>query len=62
MRARFCELLGSLLGYDENDVDLFLVGMLSAVDALVGRPMNEILDTLSLSDEGVTHRARDLTS
>jgi len=40
-RARFCELLGKELGMPEGEP--FLVGLLSTVDALLGRPRIEIL-------------------
>jgi EAL and modified HD-GYP domain-containing signal transduction protein len=33
------------------ELDAFLVGMLSALDVLVGRPMKEILDEIAVSPE-----------
>jgi EAL and modified HD-GYP domain-containing signal transduction protein len=50
VRARFCELLGPAFRLDEHGDDLFLLGLLSSVDALVGRPMEEILESLPLDD------------
>jgi len=50
IRARFCELLGPTFRLEAQGDDLFLMGLLSAVDALVGRPMREILDSLPLDD------------
>ena len=48
LRARACELLAQ----DLNDVDgneMFLVGLCSLMDAMLGRPMNEALGELPLS-------------
>jgi EAL and modified HD-GYP domain-containing signal transduction protein len=51
LRARFCELLGQDIGFMGSHHDLFLVGMLSLVDALVGRPLTEVLDELAVSHD-----------
>lgn len=51
LRARFCELLGEAIGFTGSHHDLFLVGMLSLVDALVGRPLTEVLDELAVSHD-----------
>ncbi|MCH7717807.1 MAG: HDOD domain-containing protein, partial [Gemmatimonadetes bacterium] len=51
VRARFCELLGQAARLHDRDHDLFLVGMLSLIDALVGRPLIEVLDELAVSQE-----------
>jgi c-di-GMP-related signal transduction protein len=48
VRARFCELLAPVAGMRAEELKLFLVGLLSAVDALVGRPLGEILSGLAL--------------
>jgi EAL and modified HD-GYP domain-containing signal transduction protein len=50
LRARMCELLGAADNEEERD-RLFTVGLLSAADALLDRPMEEVLATLPLSDE-----------
>jgi EAL and modified HD-GYP domain-containing signal transduction protein len=50
VRAKLCELVGELLGLRSRD-DLFLVGMLSAMDAILGRPIAEILPRLGLDGE-----------
>ena len=50
VRAKLCEVVGELLGLRSLD-DLFLVGMLSAVDAILGRPITEILPKLGLDSE-----------
>jgi c-di-GMP-related signal transduction protein len=51
VRARFCELVGVLGGMEPRAFDLFMIGMLSLVDAIVGRPMSEIVADLPLSAE-----------
>jgi c-di-GMP-related signal transduction protein len=48
VRGRFCELLGSGAGLPGRELDLFLMGLLSLVDALVGRPLDELIGGLSL--------------
>jgi EAL and modified HD-GYP domain-containing signal transduction protein len=50
VRARFCELLAQKVGH-ANAGSLFLIGLLSAVDALVGRPLSEILVEMKLAPE-----------
>jgi c-di-GMP-related signal transduction protein len=51
IRARFCELLGERAVVGVRTLDLFLVGLLSVMDALLGRPLPEILRDLSISEE-----------
>lgn len=51
VRARLCELLAPRVGLESREMDLFFMGMLSVVDALVGRPMREVLDELAVSPE-----------
>lgn len=48
-RARFCELLGQQVALGEHELDLFLVGLLSSIDVLVGRPLPELLESMSVS-------------
>lgn len=50
-RAYFCEELARPLGLSKNSSDLFLMGLLSTADALLDRPMTQILTELSLSAE-----------
>jgi EAL and modified HD-GYP domain-containing signal transduction protein len=51
VRARLAELLGlAALGKDGAD-DLFVAGMFSLLDRLLGLPMAQVLDTVGLSDE-----------
>ena len=51
VRARFCELLGALAGLRGRELDLFLMGMLSVVDGLLGRPLREVLSEVSLAED-----------
>ena len=49
LRARACELLAEdLPGIDPNE--MFLVGLCSLLDSMLGRPMNEVLAGLPLSE------------
>jgi EAL and modified HD-GYP domain-containing signal transduction protein len=50
VRASFCERVGTAAGMKDRAFDLFMVGMLSAMDAVLDRPMNEILKDLPLSE------------
>ncbi len=51
VRAAFCESIAADISMKGKELDLFFIGMLSVVDALVDRPMAEILDEISISDE-----------
>ncbi len=51
IRARLCELIGPEAGLTGNDLDLFLMGMFSLIDALVDRPLADVLEEVSVSDE-----------
>lgn len=51
VRGRFCQLLGSSAGVGKHNADLFLLGMLSLLDAILGRPLDEILDELPVSQD-----------
>jgi c-di-GMP-related signal transduction protein len=50
-RAYFCEELAQPFGLANNSSELFLMGMLSIADALLDRPMGQVLSELSLSPE-----------
>jgi c-di-GMP phosphodiesterase len=50
IRARMCEVLATKLGLP-NPERYFLVGLFSVLDAVLDRPMEQILSMLSLSDE-----------
>jgi len=47
-RARFAEELAVPSGLPQHGLHLFLTGMLSVVDTMVGRPMREILEGLAV--------------
>lgn len=49
-RARFAELLAPRVGFAGRELDLFLTGLLSVVDALTDRPLAEALDGLVLPE------------
>jgi EAL and modified HD-GYP domain-containing signal transduction protein len=49
VRAKFCEDLAPALGLANRAMDLFLMGLLSTLDAIVERPMAEILSELAIS-------------
>jgi EAL and modified HD-GYP domain-containing signal transduction protein len=51
VRARFCELLADAVGLAGRDLDLFLIGLLSLMDAVVGRPLPELLADIALPAE-----------
>lgn len=48
VRARFCELLAPLVQQKDASLDAFLVGMFSLVDAIIGRPLEEILKEIAV--------------
>ena len=50
-RAYFCEDFSSHAGLHENSSTLFLMGLLSLSDALLDRPLNEVLDSLAVAPE-----------
>lgn len=50
VRARFCECLAEKLGRLEATQSLFLLGLLSLIDVIVGRPMGEIVSHLPIED------------
>jgi c-di-GMP-related signal transduction protein len=51
IRARFCESAGQPAGLDHADDDLFLLGLLSTMDALTDQPLEDILADMPLSPE-----------
>jgi c-di-GMP-related signal transduction protein len=50
-RAHFCERLGQETGAAKRGFELFLCGLLSILDVLLERPMDEALDTLTLAPD-----------
>jgi len=54
IRARFAELMAFQLGWTKRSNQAFLCGLFSMVDAMLDRPMNDILKELPLDDDIVT--------
>jgi c-di-GMP-related signal transduction protein len=48
VRARFCERLAHAAGHKEHAFELFLAGLLSSIDALLGRPLAELLEAMAM--------------
>lgn len=48
VRARFCELTAPHVGLRDRSLDCFIMGLLSAVDALTDRPMSETIAQIPL--------------
>lgn len=51
VRARFCEQLARPLGLPRRETDLFLLGLMSIMDAVLDRPMDDLLKEIQLPDE-----------
>jgi c-di-GMP-related signal transduction protein len=51
IRARLCELLAYLARMDELADDLFLMGLLSAVDGILDMPMENVLKEITVREE-----------
>ena len=49
VRARMCELVAADIGVEHDSI--FVVGLFSTLDALLDKPMNEVLESLPLSAE-----------
>jgi c-di-GMP-related signal transduction protein len=66
VRARLCECLAGKIGLRNRGQELFLMGVFSLVDAIIGKPMSEILGQLPLTEEtksallGADHLFRDV--
>ena len=66
VRAVFCESLAPRIGMMNRSNDLFLLGMMSLIDAVLDRPLPEILEKMPISHEvkeallGVENRCRDV--
>jgi EAL and modified HD-GYP domain-containing signal transduction protein len=50
LRARSCELVGQSLMTKDDAAEFFLLGLCSLLDAMLGRPMAEVVEDLPLSD------------
>ncbi len=51
VRAQLCEALGAQAALPERQADLFLVGLLSTLDAMLDRPMADVLGQMAVSPE-----------
>jgi c-di-GMP-related signal transduction protein len=51
IRARFCELIGHDAGFRGRELDLFVLGLFSVVDALLDRPMAQVVADLKIWPE-----------
>ena len=63
VRGRFCEALAPLARFEQRAPELFLLGVLSLLDALLDRPMSEALEPLHLAPQlvdALTGSASDL--
>lgn len=50
-RARLCEAIAPMAGLARRDSELFLTGMLSLIDVIVGRPMETLIAELPVSED-----------
>lgn len=50
-RAKLCESLAPALGLADRSEELFMMGMLSTIDVILGRPMRDLVRTLPVSDD-----------
>lgn len=51
IRAKFCEQFARLRELTANGSELFMTGMFSMLDVMIGRPLDEILTTINVSDQ-----------
>ncbi|MFN8654352.1 MAG: hypothetical protein U0133_20810, partial [Gemmatimonadales bacterium] len=51
VRAMFAEQVAREAGFGQRSPDFFLIGMLSSLEVLIGRPMAEILTQIPVSHE-----------
>jgi EAL and modified HD-GYP domain-containing signal transduction protein len=51
VRARVCELVGAHAGLRDQDLELFMMGLFSTLDALLDQPMGELLSRVPLSPD-----------
>jgi EAL and modified HD-GYP domain-containing signal transduction protein len=66
IRARFCELLAPCAGLAASANDLFLLGLLSAMDGILDMRMPDVLKEIAISEDirdallGKTNKLRDI--
>jgi EAL and modified HD-GYP domain-containing signal transduction protein len=51
IRGKFCESIGNNLNMRQNSADHFLMGLFSLIDAILGKPMEKLLNELPISTE-----------
>jgi EAL and modified HD-GYP domain-containing signal transduction protein len=51
IRARFCELIAPLARLSDHQPELFLMGMFSFLDAMLDRPLQELIGELHLAQD-----------
>lgn len=51
IRGKFCEMAAPLLGYAERDDELFLMGLFSLLDAILERPLDEVLAAIPMPED-----------
>lgn len=61
LRAMFCELIGKRIGRLRKTNELFLMGLLSVMDALLNVPMKEVLSEIPV-DEAIKNALLGLPS
>jgi len=49
LRARLSEMLAGVLDFDQRKSTFFLMGLLSCMDVLMGRPMGEIIESIPIA-------------
>jgi len=50
-RARFCEIMGRHAGYADRELALFMMGVLSVGEALLGHPLEAIMKEISVAPD-----------
>lgn len=50
VRARFAERVAAAEGWQDREMDMFLIGLLSMIDAVMGMPMEAVLQQIGLPD------------
>lgn len=50
-RAKFCESVAGNIDMESRQFDLFMTGLMSMLDVMLGRPISELLDGMSLSND-----------
>ena len=51
IRARFCETLGARAGLADRELPLFVLGILSVGEALLGHPAKDVLNEISIAPD-----------